>query len=125
MATHMKTELVLDALEMALWRRSFLKGVICHSDLGTQYCSHVYRDWLRTHQLRQSISHKGSCWDNACVENCFHSLKVEVIQYESVMSREWLRQHVFEYIDVDYNRWRGLTPLGYVSPMDYELKTSA
>ncbi|TDT36175.1 transposase InsO family protein [Halospina denitrificans] len=125
MNTRMTADLVCDALEMALWRRNFPKGVICHSDQGSQYCSRAYRDRLRTHQLRQSMSRKGNCWDNACVESFFHSMKVEAIHYEPMMNREPLRQHVFEYIEVDYNRRRRHSALGYVSPMDYELKTSA
>jgi len=125
MNTRMTADLVCDALEMALWRRCFPKGVIFHSDRGSQYCSHAYRDRLRTHQLRQSMSRKGNCWDNAFVESLFHSLKVEAIQYEPMMNRKWLRQHVFEYIEVDYNRRRRHSALGYVSPMNYELNTSA
>ena len=121
----MTADLVCDALEMALWQRNFPKGVICHSDQGSQYCSRAYRDQLRTHQLRQSMSRKGNCWDNACVESFFHSMKVEAIHYEPMMNREPLRQHVFEYLEVDYNRRRRHSALGYVSPMDYELKTSA
>ena len=125
MNTRMTADLVCDALEMALWRRGFPNGVIVHSDRGSQYCSQAYRDRLRAHRLRQSMSRKGNCWDNACVESFFHSLKVEAIHYEPMMSREPLRQHVFEYIEVDYNRRRRHSALGYVSPMDYELKTSA
>ncbi len=125
MNTRMTADLVCDALEMALWRRNFPAGVICHSDRGSQYCSHAYQDRLRTHQLRQSMSRKGNCWDNAYVESFFHSMKIEAIHYEPIMNRDQLRQQVFEYIEVDYNRRRRHSALGYVSPMDYELKTSA
>ena len=71
------------------------------------------------------MSRKGNCWDNACVESFFHSMKVEAIHYEPIMNREPLRQHVFEYTEVDYNRRRRHSALGYVSPIDYEFKTSA
>ena len=67
------------------------------------------------------MSRKGDCRDNACVESFFHSLKVEVVLYEPMMNREQMRQAVFEYIEVDYNRTRRHSSLGYVSPEKYEL----
>ena len=73
MSTRMIAELVCDALEMALWRRNFPKGMIVHSDVGSQYCFHRYRYLIQQHALRQSMSRKGNCWDNACVESFFHS----------------------------------------------------
>jgi len=69
MSTRMTSTLVCDALKMALFRRGMPKGVIVHSDRGSQYCSYAYRDIL-------SMSRKGNCWDNAVAESCFHSLKV-------------------------------------------------
>ncbi|QPL44979.1 DDE-type integrase/transposase/recombinase [Halomonas sp. A40-4] len=72
---------------MALWRRNFRIGVICHSDHGSQYCSRAYLDRLRTQQLRQSMSLKGNCWENACVESFIHSMKVETIHYEPINLR--------------------------------------
>jgi len=125
MSTRMTADLVCDALDMALWRRGFPKGVIVHSDRGSQYCSHAYRKIFDTHQLKQSMSRKGNCWDNACVESFFHSLKVEAIQYEPLMNREQMRQAVFEYIEVDYNRQRRHSALGYLSPEQYEKRNVA
>ena len=120
MSTRMTADLVCDALSMALWRRGFPKGVIVHSDRGSQYCSKAYWEIIDKHQLKQSMSRKGNCWDNACVESFFHSLKVEAIQYEPLMSRAQMRQAVFEYIEVDYNRKRRHSTLGYLSPEQYE-----
>ena len=66
------------------------------------------------------MSRKGICWDNACVENFFNSMKVEAIQYEPVMTREQMRQTIFEYIELDYNRTRRHSALGCLSPMNFE-----
>jgi len=87
MAPHMKSTLVSDALKMALFMRGFPKEVIVHSDRGRQYCSHTYREMLDDNQLKQSISRKGNCWDNACVGSFFHSLKVESIYDEPLRTR--------------------------------------
>ena len=100
MSSRMTATLVCDALQMALWRRGFPERVILHSDRGSQYCSTAYRELIDQHQLRQSMSRKGNCWDNACVESFFHSLKVEAIHDEPVRNREQIRQAVFEYIEV-------------------------
>lgn len=100
MSTRMTASLVCDALSMALWRRGFPKGVIVHSDRGSQYCSNTYRKIIDQYQLKQSMSRKGNCWDNTCVESFFHSLKMEAIQYEPLMNRDPMRQAVFEYIEV-------------------------
>ncbi|NOI36806.1 IS3 family transposase, partial [Vibrio cyclitrophicus] len=120
MDTRMTASLVCDALSMALFRRGFPEQVITHSDRGSQYCSKDYRDLISTYNLKQSMSRKGNCWDNACVESFFHSMKVEAIQYEPIMTREQMRQTIFEYIEVDYNRTRRHSALGYLSPMNFE-----
>jgi putative transposase len=125
MSNRMTAELVCDALKMALFRRGFPKNMIVHSDRGSQYCSHDYRDLITKHQLVQSMSRKGNCWDNAVAESFFHSLKVEALQDEPIMDRATMRQHVFEYIEVDYNKTRRHSALGYLSPENFELKNSA
>jgi len=125
MSPRMTADLVCDALTMALFRRGFPKGVIVHSDRGSQYCSGAYRTLIKQHKLQQSMSRKGNCWDNACVESFFHSLKVEAIHDEPLMNREQMRQAVFEYIEVDYNRLRRHSALGYMSPENYEKKLVA
>ena len=125
MDKRMKASLVTDALTMAIYRRGMPKGVIIHSDRGSQYCSHAYRDLARDHDFKVSMSRKGDCWDNAVAESFFHSLKVEAIQFEPVMTRAEMRQTVFEYIDIDYNRKRRHSAIGYTSPFNFELKKIA
>ena len=75
MSERMTTPLICDALQMALWQRKHPKGVIVHSDRGSQYCSHDYQALLKKHKLICSMSAKGNCYDNACAETFFHSLK--------------------------------------------------
>ncbi|MCX8834550.1 IS3-like element ISVpa2 family transposase [Vibrio parahaemolyticus] len=125
MDTKMTATLVCDALSMALFRRGFPEQVIVHSDRGSQYCSKDYRDLMTAYNLKQSMSRKGNCWDNACVESFFHSMKVEAIQYEPIMTRDKTRQAIFEYIEVDYNRARRHSALGYLSPVNFEQQNVA
>lgn len=120
MPERMTADLVRDALQMALFRRKLPKGVIVHSDRGSQYCSHVYRQLLQQHQLLGSMSAKGNCYDNACAESFFHSLKVEAIHGERFVSREAMRQTVFEYIETDYNSVRLHSANGFQSPVEFE-----
>lgn len=70
------------------------------------------------------MSRKENCWDNACVESFFHSMKIEAIQYEPIMTRVTMRQAVFEYIEVDYNRTRRHSALRYLNPINFEQKMS-
>ncbi|MDF4691194.1 IS3 family transposase [Vibrio parahaemolyticus] len=125
MDTKMMATLVCDALSMALFRRGFPEQVILHRDRGSQYCSKDYRYLITAYNLKQSMTRKGNCWDNACVESFFHSMKVEAIQYEPIMTRDEMRQTVFEYIEVDYNRTRRHSALGYLSPVNFEQKNVA
>ena len=81
---------------MAIFRRKRPKCVIAHSDRGSQYCSYAYRQLLQQHQLLGSMSAKGNCYDNACAESFFHSLKVEAVHGERFGTREAMRQKVFE-----------------------------
>lgn len=122
MGERMTSSLVCDALTMALFRRGFPKNVIVHSDRGSQYCSRAYRDLIERYRLQQSMSRKGNCWDNACAESFFHSLKVEAIHDEPIKNRQQMRKMVFEYIEVDYNRTRRHSAIGYVSPATFEMK---
>ena len=120
MSERMTANLVCDALRMALFRRKKPKGVIVHTDRGSQYCSHDYQTLLRDHGLICSMSAKGCCYDNACSESFFHSLKVEAIHGERFETRQQIRETVFEYIEVDYNRQRLHSYLGYKSPDEFE-----
>ncbi len=115
---------VCDALSMALFRRGFPEEVIVHNDRGSQYCSRDYQDLITAYNLKLSMSMNGNCWDNACVESLFHSMKVEAIQYEPIMTRDEVRQTVFEYIEVDYNRTKGTVLLGIYAQLALNSKMS-
>ncbi|WP_148906222.1 IS3-like element IS3 family transposase, partial [Escherichia coli] len=120
MSPRMTAQLACDALQMALWRRTRPRNVIVHTDRGGQYCSADYQAQLKRHNLRGSMSAKGCCYDNACVESFFHSLKVECIHGEHFISREIMRATVFNYIECDYNRWRRHSWCGGLSPEQFE-----
>ncbi|MGJ7266146.1 IS3 family transposase [Morganella morganii] len=120
MSSRMTAQLACDALQMALWRRKRPENVIVHTDRGSQYCSADYQALLKRHNLRVSMSAKGCCYDNACVESFFHSLKVECIHGERFVSREIMRATVFNYIEYDYNRWRRHSACGGLSPEQFE-----
>ena len=125
MDKRMKAKLVTDALQMALWRRKMPKGVIVHSDRGSQYCSKKYQALLAKHDLICSMSGKGNRYDNAVAESYFHTLKVEAVHGERFTTREDMRRTVFEYIEVDYNRTRRHSANGYISPLAFENKMAA
>lgn len=120
MSSRMTAQLACDALQMALWRRKRPGNVIVHTDRGGQYCSANYQALLKRHNLHGSMSAKGSCYDNACAESFFHSLKVECIHGERFLSRELMRTAVFNYIECDYNRWRRHSACGGLSPEQFE-----
>lgn len=125
MSERMTATLVCDALKMALWRRKLPTGVIVHSDRGSQYCSNEYQKLINHHQLKCSMSAKGNCYDNACAESFFHSMKVEAIHGERFTTRAAMKQTIFEYIEVDYNRTRRHSANGYISPEAFEAKKIA
>jgi putative transposase len=116
----MNRELVRDALMMALWRRGFPRGVLCHSDRGSQYCSDDYQKMLKTYGLICSMSRKGNCWDNAVAESFFHSIKTEMIYTERYATRTIAKQSVFQYIEVYYNRVRRHSAIGSIAPAVFE-----
>lgn len=125
MAEHMRAKLVNDALLMALWKRKPAKGLLWHSDRGSQYASDSHRALIKEFGIRQSMSRKGNCWDNAVSESFFHTLKTELIHHETYQTRSAAKQAVFEYIEAFYNRARLHSANGYVSPVDYELQQIA
>jgi len=106
MATHMRTSLVLGALQMALGRRLPRPGMLHHSDRGSQYASQDYRDALEKHHIVCSMSRKGNCWDNAVVESFFGTLKQELLYRRPWPSPKMARGAIAEYIEVFYNRKR-------------------
>lgn len=125
MDRRMTAELVCDALQMALWSRRMPKEVIVHSDRGSQYCSTLYQSLLTRYELHYSMSGKGNCYDNACAESFFHSLEVEAIHGERFRTRDAMQRHVFEYIELDYNRQRRHSTLDMISPEAFEAQMIA
>ena len=125
MAERMQATLVNDALSMAIWKRKPAKGLIWHTDRGSQYASNSHRLLLEQHGIVQSMSRKGDCWDNAVAESFFHSLKTELVHHERYSTRTVAKQSIFEYIEVFYNRQRLHSSNGYLSPVDYELQRKA
>ena len=120
MADHMKTELVSDALTMALARRQPGPGLLHHSDRGVQYVSDDYQGLLTQHGLACSMSGKGDCYDNAVIESFWSTLKTELIHHEHYTTHEAARMSIFHYIEVFYNRKRLHSSLGYKSPEAFE-----
>lgn len=120
MADHMETDLVADALEMALRRRQPAAGLLHHSDRGVQYASDRYQSLLAAHGIEVSMSGKGDCWDNAVMESFWATLKTELVHHERYATRAEARRSIFEYIEVFYNRKRLHSSLGYVSPETFE-----
>ena len=120
MAEHLRTELVLRALSMALGQRAPGPDLTHHSDRGCQYASQAYREVLTAHGIRCSMSRKGDCWDNAVAESFFGTLKTELVHRTRWLTRLAARTAVFEYIEVFYNRRRRHSYLGYLSPVQYE-----
>ena len=116
----MSRQLVCDALMMAQWRRGFPRGVLFHSDRGSQYCSSDYQKMLKSFGFICSMSRKGNCWDNAVAESFFHSIKTELIYTERYATREIAKQSIFQYIEVYYNRVRRHSTIGSISPEVFE-----
>ena len=121
----MTAQLVIDALQMALWRRKPPRGLIVHSDRGSQYCSHDYQHLFSIHGLICSMSKRGDCFDNAAMESWNHSFKVEAIHGEKLTTRAFTKNHVFEYIEIYYNRKRLHSTIGYKTPESFEVKMVA
>jgi putative transposase len=120
MADHMRTDLVSDALSMALAGRSPRGGLLHHSDRGVQYASEDYRYLLAERGIVCSMSGKGDCWDNAVMESFWGTLKTELVHHERYETREQARASIFEYVEVFYNRVRLHSSLGYLSPEQFE-----
>ncbi len=118
MADHLRAELCIDALVMALQRCRPLPGLIHHSDRGAQYACGPYRAVLERHGITQSMSRRGNCLDNAPMESFFASLKKEHVHQASFRTRAEAKAAVFEYIEVFYNRQRLHSALGYRTPAE-------
>jgi len=118
----MKVSLVNNALNMALISRKPSKGLLWHTDRGSQYASYSHKDLLEEHGIVQSMSRKGNCWDNAVAESFFHTLKTELIYHEIYETKSQANSAIFEYIEVYYNRQRMHSANGNLSPVEFEEK---
>jgi len=112
-------DLVLAAIRQAIMRKDPGAGLVFHSDRGCQYASQAVRDLLAGHQIVQSMSGAGNCYDNAVMESFFHTFKVELVYQEKFTTRFQARQCIFEYLEVYYNRQRKHSALGYVAPVQF------
>jgi putative transposase len=124
MATHLRTELVLDALNMALWQRR-PREVVHHSDHGTQYTSIAFGKRCREAGVRPSMGSIGDCYDNALCESFFATLECELLDRRKFATQAEARIAVFEFIEGFYNPRRRHSSLGYLSPVNYERRMEA
>jgi putative transposase len=118
MADHLRAELCVDALVMALQRRRLEPGLVHHSDRGVQYAAEPYRQVLGRHGMKQSMSRRGNCLDNAPMESFFASLKKEHVHHVRFRTRAEAKAAVFEYVEIFYNRQRLHSALGYRTPAE-------
>jgi putative transposase len=120
MAAHLRTELVLSALEMALWTQRPAAGVIHHSDHGWQYTSIAFGTRCREAGVVPSLGSVGDCFDNAITESLFATLECELLDRQSFRTRTEARLAIFDYLETFYNRARRRSALAYQSPTEYE-----
>lgn len=125
MAEHMRSDLTLRALEMAIGRRRPEPGLIHHSDRGSQYASAEYQELLRRHGLTQSMSRKGDCWDNAPMERFFGTLKSEWTGGQRYSTRQAAYDDIARFIELEYNSDRHHSSLGYLTPREREMAAVA
>ena len=121
MADHLRSELVVDALQMALEHRRPEPGMVHHSDQGSQYVSLAFGQTARAAGIAQSMgSRGGDCFDNAVAESFFATLKKELVNRRPWPQKHELRSEIFDYIEIFYNRQRRHRRLGQISPVDFE-----
>jgi putative transposase len=120
MDSHMRAELVRDALEMAIARRRPEPGLVHHSDQGSQYVALLFGQRCRQAGITQSMGSRGDAFDNAVAESFFKTLKAELVHRRSWPTKAGLRSAVFDYIESFYNRQRRHSTLGYLSPAEFE-----
>jgi putative transposase len=124
MGPRLTGELAEQALNMALVNRIPRAGLVHHSDRGSQYAATRYQRRLTEYGLIPSMSRKGNCWDNACVESFFGTLKRELVHQRQYVTRDEAKQDIFEYIEVFYNRQRQHSTLGYHTPAEFEARAA-
>ncbi len=113
-------ELVINAMDMAIRKERPKKGLIFHSDRGSQYCSNDFKDQLKANGIIQSMSRKGNPYDNAVAENFFSNLKCECTNFYHFRTRAEARLVIFQYIEIYYNRQRRHSALGWITPAMYK-----
>jgi transposase InsO family protein len=123
MSPSLDGQLATDALQMAIARRGVPQ--IVHTDRGSTYATWLYRDLISKHRIRQSMSRKGNCWDNAPMESFFHTLKTELVMHCDYKTRDDARASLFDYMEVFYNRQRRHSTINYVAPLAFEDSTTA
>jgi len=116
----MKVSLVNDALTMAMEHRKPNKGLLWHTDRGSQYASYSHKDLLQHYGIVQSMSRKGNCWDNAVAESFFKTLKSDLVYQTYFYTKKQAKREIFEYIEFYYNRVRSHSYLGNLSPSRFE-----
>jgi putative transposase len=118
--SRMTKQLTIDAIEQAIIKEKPNKGLIFHSDRGSQYAAYTYQDKLVSNGIRQSMSAKGHCYDNACMESFFATLKKELIHGRRFRTRDDAKLIIIDYIATFYNAKRLHSALGYMSPIEFE-----
>ena len=124
MRDHMRTELTVAALMMATQRQRPGAGLICHSDRGSQYAAEAYRKQLASMKATPSMSRTGCCYDNAPMESFFHTLKTELVHHRDYNTRAEAQRDIFAFIEGFYNRTRLHSAIGYIAPIEMELKAA-
>ena len=124
MRDHLRTELPLTALRMAISAQRPGASLIHHSDRGVQYASADYRKTVQSAGFQASMSRKADCYDNAPMESFFHTLKTELVHHRQYATREEAKRDIFAYIEGFYNRTRRHSAIGYISPIEMELKAA-
>jgi transposase InsO family protein len=125
MDDHLRADLPLAALKMAISAQWPGAGLLHHSDRGVQYASENYRKVFRSAGFKALMSRKGDCYDNAPMESFFHTLKTELVHRRNYATRAEAKHGIFAYIEGFYNRTRRHSTIGYISPIEMELKAAA
>ena len=124
MQSRMQTDLVLQAMTMAVWRRKPARGLMIHSDQGSQFTGHDWQDFLKAHGIECSMSRRGNCYDNAVAESFFQLLKRERIRRKIYTTQDDAKSDVFNYIEMFYNTQRQHGHNDGLSPVEFERRFS-